>query len=425
MKTPPACIESVLKGKRSGVSPVRLGSCVGALILLMAAVSSSVLLRQSSVAAEVSSTANVPVAPAEKSADGTVPSWGELVITDIALDLPEEYAAFDLESTRETVWQFPGLNLDQVRAVLVSAGLDPRQVELAASGFHPSSVKDGTLLQVDESLVTSLTPRVRSRLYSQLGAFESNPHQRFPYSIRHSDAGKWLSSTDLAPETRALFQQLVYPRGNLECFSDLEVVLRRLDGDRAKTQFLKTVAREPAVLAGVRIRPDTDIERLIGYWGHGAKSLDLRPLLDSLKQKADGGTLSLLHLLPRFARDHLFTFPTPVIDGQKPLDCHWSTMNFFNETTDDSFLTNGVSTAYVQQHFYQVGAPNRLGDVVFLHDSSGKIRHSARFIAGDLVFTKNGNSFTRPWILMHLGDLRDQYGLDRPAQIAVFRARGE
>jgi hypothetical protein len=198
-----------------------------------------------------------------------------------------------------------------------------------------------------------------------------------------------------------------------------------LDGDHAKTQFLKTVAREPAVLAGVRIRTDTDIERLIGYWGHGAKSLDLRPLLDSLKQKEAGGTLSLLHLLPRFARDHLFTFPTPVIDGQKPLDCHWSTLNFFNETTDDSFLTNGVSTAYVQQHFYPVGAPSRLGDVVFLHDSSGKIRHSARFIAGDLVFTKNGNSFTRPWILMHLGDLRDQYGLDRPAQIAVFRARGE
>ena len=38
-----------------------------------------------------------------------------------------------------------------------------------------------------------------------------------------------------------------------------------------------------------------------------------------------------------------------------------------------------------------------------------KITHSAVFLADDLVFTKNGQNYTMPWMIMRIADLRAMY----------------
>ena len=49
----------------------------------------------------------------------------------------------------------------------------------------------------------------------------------------------------------------------------------------------------------------------------------------------------------------------------------------------------------------------RLGDLYVLRNTStGDLVHMANHVAGDVVFTKNGRSHTRPWALMHLRDMR-------------------
>jgi hypothetical protein len=38
-----------------------------------------------------------------------------------------------------------------------------------------------------------------------------------------------------------------------------------------------------------------------------------------------------------------------------------------------------------------------------------KIKHSAVYLADDLVFTKNGQNYTMPWMIMRISDLHAMY----------------
>ena len=42
--------------------------------------------------------------------------------------------------------------------------------------------------------------------------------------------------------------------------------------------------------------------------------------------------------------------------------------------------------------------------------------HAAAYVADDMVFTKNGESCTQPWILMHMQDMIDTYAVKHPDQ---------
>ena len=82
----------------------------------------------------------------------------------------------------------------------------------------------------------------------------------------------------------------------------------------------------------------------------------------------------------------------------------------------------GIS-AYLATHFYQVARPTLYGDIVFLLDDRGEAVHSAVHIAADIVFTKNGNNYAQPWMLMHLKDLLSMYTTDNPPQVVVYRSK--
>ena len=53
--------------------------------------------------------------------------------------------------------------------------------------------------------------------------------------------------------------------------------------------------------------------------------------------------------------------------------------------------------------------------------------HAAAYVADDLVFTKNGEDFRQPWILMHMADMLETYAVKYPDRDALkpqfFRKR--
>ena len=71
------------------------------------------------------------------------------------------------------------------------------------------------------------------------------------------------------------------------------------------------------MFAGLVIKPDTDIDKIAAYWGTipNVRFIDIRPLMAALKALPEGGNLSLFYLLPKFARDRLYTFPLPSQTG--------------------------------------------------------------------------------------------------------------
>ena len=203
----------------------------------------------------------------------------------------------------------------------------------------------------------------------------------------------------------------------------MALILGGLHSDAERFELVKALSRQAGLLVRVRIRPDTDIDRLLGYWGRGIQVKDTRPLLESIQRLPEGGNVSIIYLLPQFARQRLYTFPQTPKPGDPPIDCHWSTMNFFNDPPDQRFTDPSYTVQFLRDRFYSVSKPTLYGDVVLVLDKEGNAIHSAVYLADDIVFTKNGNNYTQPWTLMRLKDLLASYSADGPPPMAFYRNR--
>jgi hypothetical protein len=243
----------------------------------------------------------------------------------------------------------------------------------------------------------------------------------FPFCFPGHSFDAAFGNAKVSQSTLTLLRKLLYARGDAQCFSDFEMVLQHVTSESERLELAKNLSRQTAVLVRLRIRPDTDIDKILGYWGRGTPAKDLRPLLESLTRLPDGGSISIVYMLPQFARQRLYTFPLPSKRGDPSMDCHWSTMNFFNETPDDRFASPSFTAPYVSANYYQIAKPTLYGDLIFLLDDRNEAIHSAVYIADDIIFTKNGNNFAQPWMLMRLKDLLARYTADRPPRVAIYR----
>jgi hypothetical protein len=351
------------------------------------------------------------------------PPWGQLVTWDIDLEQPEEYLAFEISTNRTARWTFVGMTPVEVRSLMQSCGLAAREIDRALSPPLLSSASSDTVIVPDDALVFSLTPESRAKLYRVLARYETNHFMQFPFCLVGSSADAKFAGSQLDGAVLDSLRKLLYPRGNAECFSDLEIMLRRLPAESERLLLLKAVSRQSAVMARLQIWPDTDIDKLIGYWGRGIQAKDIRPLLESLKRVPEGASVSLLYFLPQFARQRLYTYPEPPSAGSPAMDCHWSTMNFFNEIPDNRFSDPKYTVTYLQANCYTIAKPGAYGDIIFLLNRQGNAIHSAVYLADGIVFTKNGNNFAQPWMLMHLDDLVAKYTVEVAPPMVVYRKK--
>lgn len=350
-----------------------------------------------------------------------VPPWGELMTSEILIERPEEYIGYETSTNKAPTWVFDGMSHEQTRALMATSGLTDSQIERALAPGLASPTATSTIVKPDGELLLSLPPQARGKLYAELGHSASNHYMQFPFRFPQSRVDQWLDDSAVDPQVKATIKTLLYPQGNAECFSDFEMVLRSIPSEEKRLDLVKALSRQPATLVRVHVRPSTDLERLLGYWGRGLQVKDARPLLESLKRLDGGGNISLLYLLPRFARERLYTFPLPPKPGEPPIDCHWSTMNFFNDPPDDRFTNPQYTVQYLNQNYYPVAKPSLYGDIVLILDKQGNAIHSAVYLADDIVFTKNGNNYAQAWMLMRLKDLESDYTSDSAPKLLVYR----
>ncbi len=359
------------------------------------------------------------------SAPAQVPPWGELIVRDIKIEPPEEYLAFELQHITPPEWVFDGLSVDQVRQVMLACGLTQPQVEGALVASKVRASRENTTIMPDNELVMALAPEVRAKLYHELGRSPENQHMRFPFTYSGNEFDEAFATNKISAATTTMVKKLMYPRGRAECFSDYELVLQQVGDKDEQMRLLRAISSQSAVMAGVRIRPDTDIDKLLGYWAWpgGIRVKDVQPLLESMKNTPDG-RIGMVYLLPQFARQRLYTFPMPSRPGDPAMDCHWSTMNFFNETPDDRFTDPAYTVKYIEANYYQIAKATKYGDIIlFMDGDSNNAIHSAVYLADDIVFTKNGNNMAQPWMLMHLKDLTMKYESDGPGRMMIYRNR--
>ena len=367
--------------------------------------------------------ASVVTKPNTKPA-GAAPVWGELICYDINLAQPDEYLGYELDAAnREPRWTFPDLNREAARQIMLVSGLTPELAARAVSNTLSETNNGTTIVHPDNRLLTALSPDVRAKLYGKLARTPGNPYMAYPFCFPRNTFAEWFG--DGTNDTRAmtLVRSLLYPRGDGLCFSDIEFLMNQTPSEKERMDILRSLSRQSAVLVRVRIRPDADIDKLLSYWSRGIPVKDLRPLLESISRLPDGGTVSLLHFLPKFARERLYTFPMPSQPGDPVMDCHWSTMNFFNETPDNRFTGTTNTVPFLQANYDQIGKPGLYGDVILILNDAGKPIHSVVYIADDIIFTKNGYNCAQPWMLMRLDDLLARYTANAPPKTLVYRKR--
>ena len=361
----------------------------------------------------------------DKSATVRSGAWGTLLTRDIELQRPAEYLTDEVTAVNPETWSFAGMNADAVKKTFAANGVAAGQI---AEAFAPGNVTEnssGTELRPSAKFLTSFTPEQRQIFYRALAGTGVNLYLDFPYIFPGNDFADICHNGQLQPEEVALLKQLVYPNGAAQQLSDYPFLLEKIPSLERRTKVTQALSRQSAVLARLAVQPDTDIDKIASYWGNvpNVRFTDIRPLMESLKQLPEGGSMSLLYLLPKFARERLYTFPLPAQAGEPTMDCHWTTFNFSSETPDNRFNDPAYAVQFIRKNFYQIAAPSQYGDILLLMNEKQEVKHSAVFIADDIVFTKNGNNYRQPWMLMRIADLLATYPSTPPMRAVYMRRK--
>lgn len=367
------------------------------------------------------------VDPKDKSNSVRVGPWGTLMTRDIELERPVEYLTEEVANPQPEVWTFSGMKPDAVKALFAKNGLSAAQV---ADAFAPGSFTEtsaGTEMKPSGKFLLSLTAETRQKLYLALAGMGVNLYLDYPYIFPGDVVESIFTDSRLNADDVAVFKQLLYLNGGAHQLSDYLFLLGKIPTMERRVAMARSMSRQSAVLVRLAIRPDTDIDKIAGYWGNmpNVRFTDLRPLMESLKQLPEGGNVSLLYMLPKFARDRLYTFPLPPQPGDPTMDCHWTTFNFSNDTPDNRFNDPAYAVQFIQKNYYQIATPSLYGDIVLLMNDKQEVKHSAVYLADDIVFTKNGNNYRQPWMLMRIPDLLATYPSTPPMRVIYMRHKSD
>lgn len=350
--------------------------------------------------------------------------WGNLEFVRILIEPPEEFVLSNYTQVNIHPWIFTGYTEAKLAQLWASAGLNPAEQRFVADPAHREIRPDAIVLHPTRDFIVGLSPDSRAKIYGALGEFHDNFSQYNPFRLRTSAAGDWLDDVDAPAAAIELTKRLMYRRGTATCFSDEAVVLQDIPDPTQRTRYLKALSRKSALVVQLHVGPGENVDPLVEYWGRGGRSKDLKPLLQSLSRRPNGGSIDIVHLMPRFVRQLLYTYPLP---SERPIDanhdCHWTSFNFQNDEPDERFSDINYVGKVLREQYYPVPGEPALGDIIMFVRPDGVVVHSCVYIADDIVFTKNGPAYSIPWLLTPLADVQAFYANSPDIQIRRFRAK--
>lgn len=348
----------------------------------------------------------------EPASAGAAGPWGRLTVTPIVVSPPLEYVAADWGRIEGAgPWRFPGVSREVVEPFLRSVGLPPESVSRLMASARPDPAIRGLVMTPDPQIVRSMDGQVRARLYTQLAMTSLNFDQAHSFRFFGTSPEAWLKGSPISASTRALIEPLIYREGDFLHFADAELVRAEIRDPEELQRLAKTLLRQSTMLVTLTITDPSEVRGLAEYWGRGGRRTDVRPLLESIAGAGDR-SIDVVHLLPTFARNHLYRYPRlSTADYAKPLlaNCLWTALNFFGDRPDDRFLDVNTALTSLRQDYHIVEHGFQLGDIVGFVDDEGDLFHVAVYLADGLVYTKNGMSPVAPWTIMPIERLSGYY----------------
>lgn len=350
--------------------------------------------------------------------------WGRLEVCKLVLDPPEEF--FDIRGglqgyQQSSQWYFEGLTIDEVRKILLSARLDAKLVgELTASPLMEAG-EGFVRIRPPDDLIDSMSRSARERIYYFLDRDPRDPFVR-SFVIDWFGFERMVTDSVIPRETVDLISRLSYFHHGCRTFSDTAFVLRQIPDEEMKKRVLMALAREYALLVQLVVPRTGDMDSIVEYWTAGRRNRDILPFLESIRAEPQIEKIDIVHLLPPTPRKLLNSFGRPRLAmGSLNRDCFWTSFNFFNYHPSDRWLDLD-SMKLVLGNYEKVTGELQFGDVIMIVDQKDKrFIHSCNFVAGNIVFTKNGGGIDRPWLLGTFTEVLSSYLAAENVGLSCYR----
>ncbi|MGA0029348.1 MAG: hypothetical protein ACO3IG_05230 [Opitutales bacterium] len=350
--------------------------------------------------------------------------WGDLQVRTVYLEPPENILAVVAKPSSVTRWTFEQTTINGVRSIMEKSGVEASLIDrlLGPTQVVVSGNNVVVLPKVEDLVLMSQT--ARSAFYLELAKSPANEYQRFPVFIHGGDIDDWLDESDLGKPQQELLRKLLWRRGAALVFSDIQALLTLSSGPDEVAAVFRTITRVRSLLVELSLPLKEGRSTFIDYWSAGQLNSERTPFLVAITRRRAPQTIDITQLLPTLARRRVYTFPTASmgLKGRLP-DCHWTSLNFFEEEPKDVYLDSAKASEHLLTDFVAVDPPYKFGDVIcFLERGEGL--HTCVQIADDIVLTKNGESILAPWTFMLLKDVDDIYRQSADTRIQGYRLKG-
>ena len=348
--------------------------------------------------------------------------WGMLEVVRVMLAPPLDLTKYFKQEVRADAWFFPALSVPQLETLFQQFGLPSDMNARLLQKAKKSTALGGIEIKLRPETVAELPPEARSKLYSWLANSSDHSPQFNAFRYFGESVDTWLEHANLRASTIDLVRPYIYRHGHFLKFADLKAVTDKLRDAKEAELLIKALSREITLRARLHLNRADDLEGIVAYWGHSHRENDVRPVLESFSHFEQEQTIDIVHLLPPLPRRLLYTYPHPP-QNKNYLErtCYWTSLNFFNEEPDNRWLNLGAVHQTIITQWQPITGEPTLGDMALFVDTAGDAYHAAVYIADDILFSKNGPSVVRPWMLIHAKYLQHFYYRETPLEIRYYR----
>ena len=350
--------------------------------------------------------------------------WGELQVRTVYLEPPENILAIVAKPTSVTRWTFEQTTEKGVRGIMEKAGLPSAVIgRLLSPAQVVASGNSVVVLPKVEDLL-AISQEARSALYAELAKSAANEYQRDPVFIHGGDIEDWLAETEITKPQQELLRKLLWRRGSALVFSDIQALLTLAKNSDEVAAVFRTITRVRSLLVELKLPLKEGRAQFIDYWSAGTLNAERAPFLVAITRRRAPQIIDITQFLPTLARRRVYTFPTAAmgLKGRLP-DCHWTSLNFFEEEPKDLFLDSAKASEHLLSGYVAIDPPFKFGDVLCFLDN-GEGLHTCVQVADDIVLTKNGESILAPWTFMSLKDLEEIYRRSANTRVQGYRLKG-
>lgn len=350
--------------------------------------------------------------------------WGTVESFPVILEPPSTHLWEALYDTR-SFWSFAKLSQEECYALFPTLGFSDSTIALIRSNGVWEEGATGTEVTIDDAIVESLSNDNRAALAKW---FRLQNYSFFGKSVVNIEGGDLsaFEKSNLRPETLDLVRSVFFHRGKVLSVLDRPYLMRRLGEDREeKEKLIRALFATRSLLVRLVINETTDLDSVIKYWSANGQVKGIESILRGVYTTAGVENIDIIELLPPLPRKYLYGFTNLLdIGPTNTPDCYWAAIQFFKTAPSPRLLDPLVLNHYLDHDYDLVTDEPQFGDVVCMFDrESREFLHSYVHIAGNIVFTKNGASYARPFVLTAKADMLSVYSDESTYFTRVYRLK--